>query len=213
MTPAQEIPVPEQQSTFNGWPVVTMPGWPAPSSIDFRGQDIVAVVPSAFTGQVQIQNWQASWLEASVQMPPMTDANFRVWAAWLLSTQGMNAVFLFGDPIGGRAPLGTGAGAITVSGAGQKGYSLNVIGGSGPNCLLPGDYIQIGFRLYRNLAVYNGGSATLSIWPQIRESPPDTAPVITTNTQGMFRLLSNTRKFSVTNERVWGMQFEIREAI
>jgi hypothetical protein len=199
-------------STFNGWPVVTMPSSPAPATMEFTGQDVVAVVPSVFTGQVQVQNWRASWLEAVIQMPPMRDATARGWIAWLLSTQGMAACFMMGDPLG-QKPIGSGAGAITVSGAGQTGYSLQVLGGSGPSCLLPGDYLQVGFRLYRNLGTYNGGSATLTIWPQIRESPPDTTPVVVTNTQGMFRLKANERKWSLTGTRLTGLQFEVREAI
>jgi hypothetical protein len=47
-------------STFNGWPVVTMPAYPVARSVDFVAQDMVAASASAFTGQVQTQNWQAS---------------------------------------------------------------------------------------------------------------------------------------------------------
>lgn len=189
-----------------------MPSWPAPSSIEFTAIDTVAVAESPFTGQQQVQNWNAGRLELSVQMPPLTHAHAQDWIAWLMGLKGAAGVFQVGDPLG-TAPRGTGAGTIIVSGAGQSGYTLNVSGGSGPGVLLPGDWLQIGYRLYRNLGTYNGGSAALSIWPQIRESPLDSAAIIVRNTQGLFRLKGNQRKWSITEARVYGIQFECREAI
>jgi len=109
-------------------------------------------------------------------MPPMRDAQARAWFAWLLGLQGVAGVFQIGDPLGAQ-PLGTGAGAPVVSGAGQTGTVLNTLGWTGANALLPGDYLQIGYRLYRNLGIVGPGAQALSIWPQIRESPLDGAVI------------------------------------
>jgi hypothetical protein len=82
--------------------------------------------------------------------------------------------------------------------------------------LLPGDWIQIGYRAYRTIIAANADSAgkvALGIWPQIRESPNDGAVVVLTNTKVLWRLANNARKFSLTASRTYGMQFEIREAI
>jgi hypothetical protein len=68
----------------------------------------------------------------------MVDRIARAWIAWLLSTQGMNAVFLYGDPLAVK-PLGTNNGSITVAAPNQTGYSLAVNGGVGAGVLLPGD--------------------------------------------------------------------------
>ena len=60
-------------ATFNGWTIVTLPtDPPAPASIDFTLQDLVASVDNPFTGQQQFQDWQASFIEWSVSMPPLT---------------------------------------------------------------------------------------------------------------------------------------------
>lgn len=202
-------------STINGWPVVAMPSYPVARTVDFTANDVVSASLSAFTGQMQTQNWQASWLEASVQMPPMRDTLARGWIAWLLATQGVNGVFMFGDPYSGLKPSGTNnpPGSIYVAASNQTGYSLQINGGVGPGVLLPGDYIQIGFRLYRVTSRYDGGSAVVSIWPQIRESPPVSTAINTVNTQGLFRLKASTRKWTITDQRMHGLQFEIREAI
>ena len=120
-----------------------------------------------------------------------------------------------GVPLGAQ-PLGTGAGAPVVSGAGQTGSVLNTSGWTGANALLPGDYLQIGYRLYNNLGVVNAdgsGNATLSIWPQLRESPADATAIVLNNTQGLFRLKANSRKYSMLANRTYGLQFDIREAL
>lgn len=52
-----------------------MPATPsAPATVEFTAMDTVAVSTSPFTGQQQVQDWQASWLEASVSMPALTHA-------------------------------------------------------------------------------------------------------------------------------------------
>jgi hypothetical protein len=61
--------------TFNGWEIIPMPATPsAPATVEFTAMDTVAVSTSPFTGQQQVQDWQASWLEASVSMPALTHA-------------------------------------------------------------------------------------------------------------------------------------------
>jgi len=188
-----------------------MPSYPSPRSIDFTAIDTVGVAVSPFTGQQQTQNWRNAWLEASVSMPPLKHIQAQAWIAWLLGLQGQAGVFQLGDPL---APLPQGlGGSMTVSGAGQTGYTLNVAGGAGAPSLLPGDWIQIGFRLYRNIGTYNGGAGALDIWPQIRESPLDGTAIVVTDTKGLFRLKSNVRKWSESDMRMYGLEFEIREAI
>jgi hypothetical protein len=200
-------------STVFGWPLVPMPAIPAaPALIEWTAMDTVAVSQSPFTGQQQTQVWPGSWLEASISMPPMKHATVQAWLAWLLQVQGMAGVFQLGDPLA-ALPTGTGAGSPVVSGAGQTGSALNTSGWSGANSLLPGDWIQIGYRLYRNLGIVGAGPQTLSIWPPLRESPPDATPIAVTNTVGLFRLKSNARKWSQNPNRLYGMQFDIREAI
>ncbi len=196
-----------------GWPIVPMPSYPSPASLEFMDNDVVAAAESIFTGQQQIQSWEASWMEASVQMPPMSPATFAPWQAWIRQLQGIQGVFLIGDPIRGKAPYGTGAGTPVVSGSNQTGYQLATSGWSGPNALLPGDYIQIGYRLYMNLGTVGPGSQTLQIWPNLRESPLDGTAITVTNTQGLFRLKSNIRKTSLGRDRYYSVQFDIREAI
>lgn len=199
--------------------LISMPTIPAaPRTVDWTMNDVVASVISPFTGQQQIQDWQAGWMEASVSMPPMVHADAQAWAAFFMACRGMANTFLFGDPLA-VAPRGLG-GVGVVQGAGQSGFSLATTGWT-PG-ILPvlkaGDWIQIGTpnRLYRVLVdatPAGDGTMTLSIWPQLRESPNDGASIVLNNTQGTFRMKSNMRKFSITEARFYGFQFDIREAI
>lgn len=205
-------------ATFNGWSIVSLPSSPAaPATIDYTANDVVAVSVSPFTGQQQIQNWQSSWLEASVSMPPLTHSQAQAWIAFLMALQGQANVFQLGDPVA-TAPRGSASGVPLVNGGSQVGYALLTKGwaSNAVGVLLPGDWLQIGYRLYRNLVTVNtdaGGNATLSIWPQLRESPADGTPLTLTNTKGLWRLKANARKWSTKTSRIYGLQFDIREAI
>ncbi len=204
--------------TFNGWNIISMPTTPsAPQTIDFTATDIVALSISPFTGQQQVQDWQQGWLEASVSLPPLTHAQAQAWIAFLMALRGQANVFQLGDPLA-VAPQGSGAGAPTVNVGAQAGFSLNTKGwtAGASGVLLPGDWLQIGYRLYRNLgtATADGsGHATLSIWPSLRESPADNDAITLTHTKGLWRLKSNARKWSETQARMYGIQFDIREAL
>ena len=203
---------------LNGLDLIAVPASPsAPASMEFTLQDTVATSLSPFTGQQQIQDWQASFLEASVSMPPLTQAQAQNWIAFLMALRGQANVFQLGDPLA-RSPRGSGLGAPLVDGSGQTGYAVALKGftANAANVLLPGDWIQIGYRAYRTVAPANAngtGRLSLAIWPQLREPPNDGDVVILNNTKGLWRLAQNARKWSITAARVYGMQFEIREAI
>ena len=204
--------------TFNGWTIIPMPATPAaPASVEYTAEDIVAASLSPFTGQQQVYDWQASYLKASVSMPPLTHAQAQQWIAFLMSLRGKSNVFQFGDPLA-VSPQGLAAGVPVVDGAGQTGYTLNLRGWtlSTAGLLLPGDWIQVGYRIYRTLscpASDGSGKLALSIWPQIRESPNDGATVILNNTVGLWCLAESSRKWSISASRTYGMQFNIREAL
>jgi hypothetical protein len=204
--------------TFNGWSIVSMPSVPsAPASVDFTANDLIAVSTSSFTGQQQIQDWQHGWIEASVSMPALTHQEAQAWIAFLMALRGQLNIFLFGDPLATH-PQGSGAGAPVVAGSSQVGFSLATRGwtANALSVLLPGDWLQIGYRIYRCLNTVNAdasGSATFNIWPELRESPSDGDALVLNDTKGLFRLVGNQRKWSITIARVYGIQFEIQEAI
>lgn len=101
---------------FNGWTIVTLPSDPpAPTSIDFTLQDLLASVHNPFTGQQPFQDWQASFIEGSVSMPPLTRAQAPAWIAYLMSTRVSLNVFQMGDPLA-ATPRGSVSGTPLVNG-------------------------------------------------------------------------------------------------
>jgi len=209
-------------ATFNNWNIISMPSSPAPRSIEWSLSDVVAANTNPFTGGQQFYDWGAGWIEATVNLPPLTQSQANQWIAFLMQAAGMSNIFQFGDPLSPALQAQSG-GTPVVHGANQSGRQLVTNGWYAPSShpvppIYPGDWIQIGYRWYRNLTQqtpdrFNSGAATLDIWPPLRESPADGATIITANTQGIFRLASNQRKYSVDQTLVYGLQFTIREAL
>ena len=115
----------------------------------------------------------------------------------------MTNPFLLGDPLK-KAPRGTALGAPAADGtvamiAGGStlatyGWTANQTG-----ALLPGDYFEINYRLYRVLEQVNtnaSGKAVISIYPSLREVPANGDALILTSPKGLFRLATNSNKWS-----------------
>lgn len=203
--------------SINGFPLLSVPLVPGARQMDWTMQNVVGNVSNPFTGRLQTQNWQAGWWEAIVTMPPMPRSQAESWIAFAAQCQGKNGVFYFGDGLG-ATPQGSAQGTGVTSGSFQQPYQLTTKNWTpGQFALLsPGDWVQIGWRLYKVLDQVTSdesGNASFAIWPQVREIPPNGTAIITTNAQGLFRMMSNSLKYSVSYDKTYRMSFEIREAI
>ena len=77
---------------------------PAPASMEFRKVRIAAVAENPFTGQQQVQDWQAEYMAGSVSLPPLTRAQAADWVAFLEDLQGVVNVFQFGAAFAAAYP-------------------------------------------------------------------------------------------------------------
>jgi len=190
-----------------------------------RKQSIVAQSNSPFTGISQTQVFPGQWWEGEITLPPFVSrASFETWMAFLLSLNGKEGTFLFGDPAG-KTPRGIATGTPFVNGASQSGGSLITDGWtvSQTGILLAGDWIQLGTsstaRLYKVLADANSdgtGNATFDIWPNLRGNliPADNDPLVVQSAQGLFRLATNEQSWNLSPTPVYsGITFPIKEAI
>jgi hypothetical protein len=92
-------------ATYNGWSIVTMPTTPpAPASFEFALDSVTGVTTNPFSGQQQIQDWSASWLEASVSYASMHAAAANAWYWFLLSCKGPACVFTFPTAVCAQFP-------------------------------------------------------------------------------------------------------------
>src|SRR5277367_3693081 len=137
--------------------LVAMPSSPGFSDIDMTMGDSVSVVQSIYVpGQSQTQEWPGAdlWTGQFV-LPPMDRRTASPWKAFLAECRGMANVFQLGDQLAPQS-LGSSSQNIplvdgTVST--NNPYAAKVLFTKGwtPNkyrLLLPGDYLQVGFRLY-----------------------------------------------------------------
>lgn len=200
---------------------ITLPALPAARSIEFSMMDNVAVVPSEFTLQQQVQDWQAGLWMVKVTIAPGKRSEMEPWLAALAIARGRLGTFYLGDP-GGATPRGVATGTPLVNGAGQIGYTL-AIDGFTPGVtgiIKAGDYLQVGSgatqRLHKFLTDLNSngsGQVLADIWPRLRESPADNAPITLVNTAGVFRLADNVRTWSYDASRFYQVSFNAIEAI
>ena len=203
-------------ATFNGWQIVIMPSFPAPAGIAWSKVSAVGIRVSGYTGQQQVYDWQNSWMKASLSMPPMRPALAMQWIGFLSACQGVANVFQFGDPLA-LAPRGTGSGTPVVDGAGQNGTTLATRGWTPSSAvLLAGDWLQIGYRLYRtvlDVTADAGGRAVLNLATGVKDAPLDGTAITLNSTKGLWRLDSNNPQWSIGGQRMYDIHFDIVEAV
>lgn len=184
---------------FNGASIVALPTSPGLKSLKLVNVDAVSKSVSPFTGTTQVQAWPGGdyWM-GSFELPRMTANQAAVWSAWQMELRGMLNVFALGDPLY-KHPAGVAKGTPVINGVhaamatsiNTKGWQVNTY-----RQLLPGDYLQIGYRLHRVLDQANSdasGNSSLAIWPSLREALTDGTPIILREPKGLFRLTSNSR--------------------
>jgi hypothetical protein len=199
--------------------VVSLPASPGLRTVEWNFTDAVAVVSSPFTGQTQAQQWLgADMWSGTLTLPPLTQGQADAWISALMEMRGMANAFQIGDPMK-RVPSGSVSGvpvvdgSITVAAGGQtlytKGWTASKF-----RLLLPGDYLQVGYRLHRVLDGVNSdssGKAPINIWPSLREVPSDGESIVLSNPQGLFRLATNKRTWSSDYKRLTHLSFPIVE--
>lgn len=211
-------------STVFGRTLVLLPSSPAaPASIEYRANPVTAGTVMPFTLQQQVYDWQQGIMEWSVMWPPLDQNQAAEFEGFILACHGLSNVFQLGDPRR-SSPRGSGSGTPVVFGQDQTGYLFSTSGWT-PNAagvLLRGDYIQLGYRLYRATAQVDAdamGLATVPIWPPLRESPngggspPVFDPLVLHDTKGLWMLKNNSTSWTQRPDRYYDLTFEIREAI
>lgn len=198
--------------TLNGNPVsvVTLPSSPGFRTVEFSYSNAVAIVQSIFTGQTQAQRWPGADLwSGKATLPQLTQVQADGWLAALMQLGGMTNAFMLGDPLK-KTPRGSALGAPAVDGSiamSAGGSTLYTYGwtASQNGLLLPGDYLQAGYRLYRVLDAVNSdsnGKAAISVGPSLREVPANGTPLVLNNAKGLFRLADNKVTWSADYTRL-----------
>lgn len=204
--------------SFNGASILAFPTSPGLKQLQIEMNDTVSVSRSPFTGATQLQAWPgADFWTGELTLPQLTATDAATWTAFLGECRGMTNTFYLGHPLY-RAPRGSASGAPLVSGVNQPmATTLNTKGwtASATALLLPGDRIQVGYRLHVVLDQVNSdasGNAAVNIWPSIREATTDGEAITLNDPKGLFRLAENKRSILSTETRLSGVSFKLLEA-
>lgn len=189
------------------------------SSITIAPKNAVEESRSPFTFQSQVYNLGGEMFTISGTLPLMTKEQAEEYVSFLFKLKGKYGSFLFPIPI--STPRGVATGTPLVKGGGQTGNSL-IIDGMTPsttNIFRAGDWINLGSglttRLHKilNDANTNGsGEVTVDLWPALRESPSDNAPVTVTNCKAHLRL-DNDYGYSIDTNKHYFLEFAASEVI
>lgn len=190
-------------------------------AITFRQRSTTALSISPFTAQSQVQRHAGQWWEADITLPEMERADAEEWIAFLAALNGREGNFLMGDPLGATG-RGTLTGTPLVKGASQTGQDLLIDGATAgvTNWIRKGDWVQLGSgstsRLHKQLldANSNGsGEVTLTLFPRLRSSPADNAPVTVASCKGVFRRKDDMQAWSIARGKVFTISFQVEEVV
>ena len=198
-----------------------MPSQPGPSDIEIGMSNTVAVVTSPFTKAEQTQEWPGAdaW-DGTITLPPMNRLQAWPWEGFLAELCGRLNVFQLGDPRA-AVPMGNASGTPLVSTVGAQNLAMTRVlhtkgwTASTSRLLLPGDYLQIGYRLHRvttQVDSDSSGNATLNIFPSLREQPADNTPLTLARPRGLFRLADNRRSIQSSPTRLTTTSIKFVEA-
>lgn len=172
---------------------LTFPTHTGVRALEISAKTVVGSNVSPFTGEQQVYAWPGQWWQFAIELPPMTQANAAIWAAFFLSLNGIEGTFYLGPTVrktSGGNPGGTWTvGASAVANA----TTLPVTGGTGAFAV--GDWLQVGTttasRLHRVTQVNMSGANMISVdvFPRLRSAYANGTAITHSNPKGIFRLL------------------------
>ena len=197
------------------------PAFPDNSTVQISPLNTVAVLDAPHSLKQQVQRFGGQLWSAEIELPDMPRAVAAPWTAFLLAMNGRQGTVLVGDPAA-TAPLGPATGTPLVDGASQTGATLATKGWSASvtGILKAGDYIQLGsgaatrlHQVIEDAMSDSGGLASLTLWPDLRESPADGAAIVTASPKGTFRLAANDGGWTTDARGLYGVTLSLIEAV
>ena len=204
---------------------------PMPTSPGYRTQgwtptDAVASNVSPFTRKTQVQEWAGGeYWAVTVTLPRLSRADAANWTAKLQGTRGITHAFQLGDqsqqgplnPDGaaGSTPVVDATTAITNMAGTPTLATRGWVAGS-YRVLSTGDYLQVGYRLYRVMGDVNAdgtGRALIVTWPSLREQPADATPIDIAQPVGIFRRANNKLTWTSSYDGLSELSFDAVEVI
>ncbi len=200
---------------------VIMPSTPGFTNTRFGLSANTGVFESPLTRTQQVVQRAGSRWMVTYSLPPMNRASAAAWAGFLASLRGMRGTFRGFDP-DAKTPRGIISSSAIVGAASQTGNTLSISIASAsttaPSFRI-GDFIAITAPTQRlhmiveDATATSTGGATLSIEPELRESPTAASTITYTNPYTSFRLAGNDVGWDASNISLYGITFSAIEAL
>lgn len=198
-------------------------------AVDYAPQHASAIGRSPFTLKGDVQAYQGQLRRWTVTLAPQQDQDtIAALETFLLKLNGREGTFLLGDPArasargsydsGSDTPLLDSAGSPSVNLEGDRvlvtdGWRSNQTG-----LLKAGDPIQLGSGATASLHTClddvdsdGSGIAEIDIWPRLRRTHADNAPLTITGAKGLWKLAGDPQ-WSVSPGLIYdGFTFDIVE--
>lgn len=160
---------------------VAFPSTPAPRSVVWRPQSVVARTESPFSLSQQVQAHQGQRWVVEMDFPPMTRAQAEEFTAFILSLNGMEGTFLL-PPFGGKTARGAPAGspqldaaeaATTKASPATAGWNASVSG-----LLKKGDFVRSAINHLKSPKAFDAAdwSKTGTVSPPVVTPNADAGP-------------------------------------
>lgn len=176
------------------------------SAVTVERFDISSLQVSTFTGQERVQEFEGDWWTVELTYNNLNEALGRQVSAFGSALRGSAGTFVvrypgYGDSLGEArnnpsSPLVDGDGQ-----AGNRTLNLKSAPASLTDWFRAGDIIQVGpdtrphwHEILRDVDVSATGTATVDIWPALRNGTSNNDPIVTRFPKGLCRL---TQRFRV----------------
>lgn len=200
---------------------ISLPSAPGYRRVSIQPRSAVGIYASPFTYQQQTYAHQGQMWTGEFELPPMSRAEAAPWVAALVSLNGVEGTFYFGDPSWTSAQ-GIATGTPVIKGAAETGYDIDTDGWTAgqTGIMKAGDWVQIGAttasKLFMVMADANSdgsGNATLTLWPRVRTAFADNTALTVTSPKGIWRLAAPIPWAISTDNLVAGITVQFVESL
>lgn len=204
---------------------LSMPLIPRPADGDVSPRPAQSITRGEFSGDIQVQDWQAGRWFANWKFPPMSWDVAGHWVGFLTGLDGMRGTFT-ASPIFAQANRGDLRPTVIpgsrprVLGGNQTGRVLRIIGAreNTAKWIRTGDYFSVGTGAQTMLLMAMSdadtgsvGDTEIDIWPDMRTPPRDGQLLELAAPRGWWRL-EIPASWSVDKHGLFNVRLKAREA-
>jgi hypothetical protein len=189
--------------------ILSPPDSPGFVAMAIKPESVVASSESGFSKKVQVYDWGGKRWTLTASLGVMNERDAKAWRAFFLQLNGRAGTFYLGDSAHGE-PLGAALGSPVLSSFTTESAILTGLAPSVVEQFAPGDWLQIGDRLYAVTEKADSdatGACVVKLWPSIPVGTGTGSAVVTRGAVGEFRLTDFPEQASRLDKLQSGFEF------